>query len=393
MSQSNLIQVAKLGGSCLADMDAMRLCAQKIAQIKSPVIVVSAMKGHTDKLTKLCHDAAFSDSSEYAAILATGEQVSAALFALMLQKEGRMAQSLQGWQLHMDSEGDPLIAHPKNIDKNKLLGLIDAGVIPVICGYQGIAHGRTTVFGRGGSDTSAIFVAASLGLSECTLYKDVAGIYVADPALIKQKVVKKDMSYAEMAEASSRGCKVLDARAVDEARRHQIQIKIRNIFSDQEGTVVHEKRSSSSSRVIAHVGDQQLIRMQTSCLEDVAKWLSQLESSGVMPRVIAFDQNGGEFFWRIAVQSKVEINNWPDGIISHEVVSGLVAVSVVGWSVRHASHSLISILSNLNQNDIECHDFSLSDMSVTFWVNASKTELVIRALHQNSVKSDNLISL
>ena len=390
--RSSLIQVAKLGGSCFADISAMRRCAEKISQMHSPVIIVSAMRGHTDNLLARCDEAGIEDPFERSAVLASGEQVSAALFAGLLQQCGRNARSVQAWQIGIITEGDPLVAHPKQINRHKLMEMVSRGIIPVICGFQGVSGDRLTTFGRGGSDTSAIFVAAALGMSECILYKDVPGVYIADPRIISQKVIKTELSYAEMAEASSRGAKVLDVRAVDEARRHNIQIHIKHIFSDQEGTVIHEKKSSSESRVIAHVIDQQLVSIETSDIDGVSAWLSDIESTGVQPRVVAFQKKGSNFSWRIALQSKKEIKHFPQSVISHKVKSGLVGVSVVGWSVRDSSMSLMSILSNLQKNSIECHDFSLSDMSVTFWVDEINLEHVVQSLHAHFTSSDALQS-
>lgn len=392
MSQTGLIEVIKLGGSCFKDISAMKAAASFVAAMRSPVVVVSAMAGVTDQLAKLSES-----SSQYvieqAAVLASGEQVSAALFSMFLAECGRSAKSYQAWQLSLECVGEPLMAYPKSINKKILESSVNDGVIPVVCGFQGVQGHDVCVLGRGGSDITAIFIASELGLTDCYFYKDVDGVYVADPNILEQKIVKPTLSYAEMCEASSRGARVMEARAVDLARQHKIKLHIKGIHSKSEGTVVQERKSDDAVNIVAHVVDQYLVTIKSNKVEDVSDWLKDYESKGIAPRLISFDFKDGLYHWLIAIQSKVDPHKHNLKVDTFYVKSNLVAVSVVGWTVRHSTRQVLSILSRMSSLEVECHAFSLSDMSVTFWVDAKNAQLIIQELSSKPVSSNILESV
>ena len=387
MSQTGHIAVVKIGGSCFKSIDAMRVCAERIKALSNPVVIVSAMWGVTDQLVMLADQVAFDDDDEQAALYATGEQASAAMFAMMLKKIGRQAQSFQAWQLGLRSKGSSVEAQPETINVPLIQQSIQSGMIPVICGFQAICDDRIQLLGRGGSDTSAIFIAAQLGLSECTFYKDVPGVYAADPKIIQQEVLCDELSYAQMTEVSLRGAAILDVRAVEMARQYAIKINIKDIVSDRRGTVINDKMTQKSARVIAHADDQHLISIVSNDVASVSSWLTLLRSQSISTRLIRYSIEAGEHHWSIACQSTSQLDSQPAECTAFACESGLVAVSVVGWALRSTAAEIESMIGALAEHQVEPRAVALTDLSMTVWVAKSNLVTCVQALHDKNART------
>ena len=236
--------VQKFGGSSVKSVARIKNAASIVSRAAlddSVVVVVSAMGDTTDYLLKLAQQTNSSPPRrELDALLATGEQISTALLAMALGELGARAVSLTGAQLGITTESVHSAARIVDIDTDRIRRCLDDGRIVVAAGFQGVTEdGDTTTLGRGGSDTTAVALAAALGASVCDIFTDVSGIYTADPNIVSSARLMKQISYEEMLELARAGAQVLHPRAVELARKHRIKLRVRNTFDpDNSGTSV-----------------------------------------------------------------------------------------------------------------------------------------------------------
>ncbi|MCW5766119.1 MAG: aspartate kinase [Phycisphaeraceae bacterium] len=261
------IVVQKFGGSSVADAAKLRRCAEHVAAAVRrglrPVVVVSAMGDGTDDLIELARtvDPSTADRREMDQLLATGEQVSIALMAMTLKSMGLSAVSLTGAQCGVRTDGVFGRATIRSIDTARLQELLGSGVVPVVAGFQGVTDaGEVTTLGRGGSDTTAVALAASLGGS-CEIYKDVDGVFTADPRLVPEARKRPRVSYEEMLEAASLGSQVIHPRAVELAKKYNVPVRVlhsqlagpHELEDPDRGTVVVADDASMENRVVSSV--------------------------------------------------------------------------------------------------------------------------------------------
>ncbi len=243
--------VIKFGGTSLANKDCILNAAAIIIDLKAQgyqvVVVVSAMAGETDRLASLA-DSFMNDarpstlSSAFDVVISAGEQISSGLLALACHSLDVACEPVQGWQLPIVTSSDFSKARIEGVDVSHLKDLLNENITPIVSGFQGVdAHGRITTFGRGGSDVSAVVIAAALGANECRLYKDVDGVSTADPSLVSNTRVLDKISIEEMFEKCSQGAKIIHPRAVEAAMRQDVALRILPTFSDKkksEGTFI-----------------------------------------------------------------------------------------------------------------------------------------------------------
>lgn len=241
---SGRLIVQKFGGSSVADAAKMRNSAAKIAAARERgddvVVVVSAMGDATDDLIELAATVTDTpDKREMDQLMATGEQVSIALMSMTLQKLGVPAVSLTGHQCGMRTDGMHTRARVSGVDKGRLVAEIEDGRVPVVAGFQGTSPtGDTTTLGRGGSDTTAVALAAALGATECEIYTDVDGVYTADPRLVPNARPLDRISYDEMMEAASQGAKVMHLRSVELGKKEGVPIRVLHSQRAGRGTLI-----------------------------------------------------------------------------------------------------------------------------------------------------------
>ncbi|HTB75738.1 MAG TPA: aspartate kinase, partial [Polyangiaceae bacterium] len=251
--------VQKFGGTSVGSIERMRNVARRaIATQKAGhrvVLIVSAMSGETNRLLGLAHEVTkVPDAREMDAIAATGEQVSAALTAMAIHAEGGKARSLLGHQVKVLTDDAFTKARIKAIDSAKIFETLDRGEIAVVAGFQGVDHaGNLTTLGRGGSDTSAVAVAAAIDADECEIYTDVDGVYTTDPNVCPSARKIARISYEEMLELASLGAKVLQIRSVEIAMKYSVPIHVRSSFNDQPGTIVTKEDSTLEGVVVSGV--------------------------------------------------------------------------------------------------------------------------------------------
>src|SRR5690554_5944870 len=226
----------KFGGTSMAGTERIRRVANIVrhqaAGGNQVAVVVSAMAGETDRLVNFCREAnPLFDPAEYDVVVASGEQVTSGLLALTLQSMGCKARSWLGWQLPVHTLGAHAKARVERIESEALMASMVAGEVAVIPGFQGLsADGRVMTLGRGGSDTSAVAVAAAIGADRCDIYTDVDGVYTTDPRIVAQARKQKFVTYEEMLELASVGAKVLQTRSVSLAMKEGVRIQVLSSF-------------------------------------------------------------------------------------------------------------------------------------------------------------------
>ena len=231
--------VMKFGGTSVADLDRIRAVAKRVqAQVAAGyevTVVVSAMSGETNKLVGFCENLSpLYDPKEYDAVVATGEGVTSGLMAIALQKLGINARSFLGWQVPIRTDDAHGKARIESIDGAALIGCMQSGQVPVIAGFQGVSpDGRVTTLGRGGSDTSAVAIAAAVKADRCDIYTDVDGIYTTDPRIVPKARKLNKITYEEMLELASVGAKVLQTRSVELAMKERVRVQVLSSFAEE----------------------------------------------------------------------------------------------------------------------------------------------------------------
>ena len=251
--------VQKFGGTSVGDIDRIKQVARRVKAAVDAgdevAVVVSAMAGVTDRLGEWVTQAApLHDAREYDAVVATGEQVTSGLLALALQDIGVPARSWTGWQMPMRTNGEHGKARLVAIDTEEIEKRLAMGQVAVVTGFQGIGpDGRITTLGRGGSDTTAVALAAALGAERCDICTDVEGVFTADPRIVALAHKLDRVTYEEMLEMASQGAKVLQTRAVALAMMHQVRLQVLSSFTDSPGTLVVDEDEIVEEKLVSGI--------------------------------------------------------------------------------------------------------------------------------------------
>ena len=251
--------VKKFGGTSVADLDRIRHVARRVKDALDDghevAVVVSAMAGMTNQLIDYCTDAApMHDAREYDAVVSAGEQISAGLLAIVLQSMGVQARSWLGWQIAMHTDGVHSAARIDGIDTQELDTRMGWGQVPIIAGFQGVGPDRRiTTLGRGGSDTSAVAMAAALGADRCDIYTDVSGVFTTDPRIVPRARKLDKITYEEMLEMASLGAKVLQTRSVALAMAHGVRVQVLSSFDAEPGTLVVGEEEIVEQQIVSGI--------------------------------------------------------------------------------------------------------------------------------------------
>ncbi len=394
--------VQKYGGTSVANLERIRNVARRVIRTREAghdvVVVVSAMAGETDRLLHLAHQAAERPSErEVDVILATGEQVTSALLAIVLQDMGYKAKSYLGHQVKIATDSVHGRARIQSVDSYRLLGDLREGIIPVVAGFQGEAEGGDiTTLGRGGSDTTAVALAAALGADVCEIYTDVDGVYTTDPNIYDKARKLRRISYEEMLEMASLGAKVLQIRAVEFAAKYKVPLHVRSSFSDEEGTTVCEEDEEMEKAVVSGVTyDRNQSRIELIKVPDrpgVAAKLFQALSHASIPidMIIQTSSSEGQYANLAFTVSKTD---YPKALeIAREVARELGAqdvlseeevakVSIVGIGMRSHTGVASKMFQTLANEGINIKMISTSEIKISCIIEPKYTELAVRALH------------
>ena len=394
--------VQKFGGTSVGDIDRIRNVAHRVRDAvesgNEVAVVVSAMSGVTNRLVDMATEIShMHDAREYDAIVASGEQVTCGLLAMALQDIGINARSWLGWQIPIRTDRLHGKAHICDIEADELIRRLGEGQVAVVAGFQGLADdNRVTTLGRGGSDTSAVALAAALSADRCDIYTDVDGVYTADPRIVTQARKLDRITYEEMLELASQGARVLQTRSVALAMNRDVRLQVLSSFEDSPGTlVVNEEEILEQNTVsgIAYSPDEAKITLRRvrdrpgiagaifGALADAAinvDMIVQNVSEDGETTDLTFTVGRSDLDRAVAV-----LNDVTDEVGFTDILadSGVAKVSVVGVGMRSQPGVATTMFQALAARGINIQVISTSEIKVSVLIAAEYTELAVRALH------------
>ena len=394
--------VQKYGGTSVADPERIKAVAKRVIQTREAgddvVVVLSAMAGETDRLIGLAHAIAEEpDPREQDVLLATGEQVTIALFSIAIKQMGYEAQSLLGHQARIYTDRAYGRARISEIRTEPIWHNIYKGCIPVIAGFQGLdERGNITTLGRGGSDTTAVAVAAALAADVCEIYTDVAGVYTTDPNVYHKARKLQRISYDEMLEMASMGAKVLHIRSVEFAKNYNVPVHVRSSFIDEPGTMVVKEDKSMEQVIVSGVayskGDA---RITLAGLPDVpgvaARIFTEIASEGIVVDMIIQGSTGDNKLANLSFtvprldrQAAIRVlegmqKEWKDLQISSD--ENIAKISVIGVGMRHHAGVAAKMFQVLGSEKINIHMISTSEIKVSCVIEDRHTAKAVQVLH------------
>ena len=394
--------VQKFGGTSVADLDRIRNVAQRVKtevdQGHQVAAVVSAMAGTTNQLVEWAREIGpIHDAREYDTIVAAGEQVTVGLLSIALQNIGVDARSWLAWQLPVKTDEIHGAARILNIDITQVRERLLSGQVAVVAGFQGIdPNGRISTLGRGGSDTSAVALAAALAADRCDIYTDVDGVYTTDPRIAPKACKLESVTYEEMLEMASLGAKVLHTRSVAMAMRHDVNLQVRSSFSDAPGTfVVDEDAIVEQEKIsgIAYSPDEAKITIQG--LPDqpgiAASVFGQLADQHVNVDMIVQSASSDTQKTDITFSISREDMKKAVGIIEQnkdklkysgiEPTENVTKISVVGVAMRSQPGVAKTMFETLAQKGVNLQVISTSEIKISVLISSEYTELAVRSLH------------
>ncbi|MGD0465149.1 MAG: aspartate kinase [Gammaproteobacteria bacterium] len=389
------IMVKKFGGSSVANIERIEVVAEKIFQFyqkkQQVVVVVSAMQGETDKLESLAYQITPDpDSREMAALLATGEQLTISLLCIALIKRGCPARSYTGLQLGIQTDGAGFNkSRVKNIDPNKIYQDLQAGMVVVVAGFQGVdIEGNITTLGRGGSDTTAVALAAVLQAKECHIYTDVDGVYTADPNIEPNAKKLDSIDFSEMLELSGLGAKVMQIRAIELGGYYNMPIRVLSSFNqkDNAGTLIAECKNNLDYQQVAKIATlrkQIKIFVQKIEHKNILLILKNLADSHIEFDMLTNHDNVLSF----TISSKYldQCKSIVNGLIGQKDIANYIQVaklSLVGLGLNSNPELIAKVYSSLYQEDIVIQQVITSEIKVSILLNETDLELAIKILHK-----------
>jgi aspartate kinase len=394
--------VQKFGGTSVADVERIKSAAQRVKKARDAghevAVVVSAMAGATNQLVKWTLDVSkLHDVREYDAIVSSGEQVTCGLMALALQSLGLQSRSYQGWQIPIHTDATHGRARIEGIDADDLRARMSRGEVPVIAGFQGVGPDkRITTLGRGGSDTSAVALAAALEADRCDIYTDVDGVYTCDPRIVAKARKLDKITHEEMLELASLGAKVLQTRSVELAMNHGVRVQVLSSFTDAPGTMVVGEEEIVEKEVlsgIAYSRDEAKIALHgVADRPGVASLIfGALADSAINVDMIV--QNVSEDGRTTGITFTVTkadldralhlIEGKKADIGYRQIVSdaNVVKISVIGVGMRSHAGVAQLMFKALAEKGINIQVISTSEIKISVLVAEEYTELALRALH------------
>jgi len=405
--------VMKFGGTSVADLDRIRNVARHVKREVDAghqvAVVVSALAGATNQLVEWCRDAAvLHDAREYDAVVASGEQVTAGLLAIVLQSIGVTARSWQGWQIPVLTTDAHGAARIQEIDGGELVRrFAERGEVAVVTGFQGIHRetGRITTLGRGGSDTSAVAIAAAIAADRCDIYTDVDGVYTTDPRVVARAQRLDRVSFEEMLELASLGAKVLQVRSVELGMVHNVRIVVRSSFDRPEdidphaappGTLICNEEEIVEQHVVTGIAfskdEAQISIRRVADRPGVAAaifgplaeaninvdMIVQIISSDGATTDLTFTVPAADFDRAKAVVAQ---SKGPIGYDRLDGASDIAKISVIGIGMRSHAGVAAHAFKALAERGINIRAITTSEIKFSLLIDAAYTELAVRTLH------------
>jgi aspartate kinase len=393
--------VQKYGGTSVGDVGRIRHVARRIVETREAgndvVVVVSAMAGETDRLLMLAYEITDApDDRELDVILATGEQVSIGLLSLAIQARGAEARSFTGTQVRILTDSAHTKARILNVDVERIRQALDEGEIAIVAGFQGVnAEDEVTTLGRGGSDLTAVALAAAVKADVCEIYTDVEGVYTADPDLVPTARKLPRITYEEMIELASLGATVLQARAVEYAKNYNVSVHVRSSFSRNPGTLVVQEDPEMEKVVVSGITyDKKEAKITITRVVDrpgiAAKLFGRVADAGVVVDMIVqnISQDGHtdisftvprtDFHKATEIVRGIATEIGADQVLGDERIA---KVSIVGVGMRTHSGVAAKMFAVLAAKNINIMMISTSEIKVSCVIEEKYAELAVRVLH------------
>ncbi|MBT5575285.1 MAG: aspartate kinase [Alphaproteobacteria bacterium] len=394
--------VQKFGGTSVADIDRIKHVAQKVKTCleagNQVAVVVSAMAGSTNQLVEWAKQIdPMHDAREYDTVVSTGEQITVGLLAIALQTIGVDARSWLGWQIPLLTDDVHSAARIEDIKADQIIDRLEQGQVAVIAGFQGIApDGRISTLGRGGSDTSAVALAAAIKADRCDIYTDVEGVYTTDPRIMPKARKLDSITFEEMLEMASAGAKVLQTRSVAMAMRHHVKLQVLSSFTDTPGTLVqNEEKQMEKQKVSGIAYSAEEAKVTVVGLPDkpgiAAKIFSALAETHINVDMIVQsaspDSQKTDITFSLA---RSELEKAVTALTRLKTELAFVAlvhddniakISVIGTAMRTQSGIAKLMFEVLSEKKINMQVISTSEIKISVLIQADYTELAVRSLH------------
>ncbi|RXT14654.1 aspartate kinase [Ammoniphilus sp. CFH 90114] len=393
--------VQKFGGTSVGTIERIQKVADRIIQTKNKgndvVVVVSAMGKSTDVLVEMAKQISPNPSDrEMDMLLTTGEQVSIALLTMALQEKGCPAVSMTGWQAGIETEGIHSRARIKQIDNGRVQRAVDLGNVVIVAGFQGVSsEGQITTLGRGGSDTTAVALAASLQADLCEIYTDVVGVFTADPRIAPLAQKLDRISFDEMLELATLGAGVLHPRAVECAKKHNVKLTVRSSFSEEEGTIIEEEIDMEKGLMVSGVAhDDQVAKVTVTNMSNQIGTLSSLFTTLAEAHVnvdviiqssyeaaltnISFSVSSNDLDRTLEILKLNQEKLGYEDVISEK---GLAKVSIVGAGMVTNPGVAANMFKVLAEANINIKMVSTSEIKVSCIIPAEHTQNAVESLH------------
>lgn len=394
--------VQKYGGTSMGTVERIKNVAKRVAKTydagNDMVVVVSAMSGETNKLVALANETCeFPDNREYDVLVASGEQVSIALLAMCLKAMGYKAKSYHGWQVPIITDNAYSKARIEKIDDTKMRADVKDGTIVIVAGFQGVdKDGNVTTLGRGGSDTSAVALAAALKADVCEIYTDVDGVYTTDPNICTDARKIEKISYDEMLELASLGAKVLQIRSVEFAKKYSVDVHVRSSFNDNQGTMVTKEDKDMEAILVSGIAyDKNEAKIAVMNVPDkpgiAAKILSALSDANISVDMIVqnvseagftdftFTVTKADFKKALAITRETAKEISAKDVMTDE---NIAKISIVGLGMRSHAGVATKMFQTLAREGINIQMISTSEIKISVVIDAKYTELAVRVLHE-----------
>jgi len=393
--------VMKFGGTSVANMERIRIVAERVKKETEAgnqvAVVVSAMSGTTDQLVAWTAEASpLHDAREYDAVVSSGEQITAGLLALALQNIDVSARSFLGWQVPIKTNNNHGSARIKDIDATLMIDRLEDNIVCVMAGFQGVSDdNRITTLGRGGSDTSAVALAAALKADRCDIYTDVAGVYTTDPRIVPAARKLDKITYEEMLEMASLGAKVLQTRSVAMAMNHGVRLQVLSSFEDTPGTLVVDEDEIVEKQVVSGIAyaknEAKITLVGVENTPGIAGEIFGPLAQGNI-NVDMIIQNISEDGKKTALTFTVPENDMDKalnilkamGHVKYDKLisdTNVVKISVIGVGMRSHAGIAARMFETLAKKGINIQVISTSEIKISVLIRAEYYELAVRALH------------
>ena len=395
------IVVQKFGGTSVGSVERIAAVAELVKKSSNKdkiVVVVSAMSGETNKLIDLAKNFTQNPNRrEFDALVSTGEKVSSSLLAIALDSIGIKAKSLSASQISMKTTNSYSKARILDIDSSKIIQTIEDGYIPIITGFQGVTeHGDVTTLGRGGSDTTAVAIAANLKAKRCDIYTDVDGIYTTDPRVVPEAKKLDSITMEEMLEMAGKGAKVIQIRAVEFANKFKVPVRVLSSFEPGSGTLISLEENNMENALVSGIAFQKdQVKITLHGVVDTPGIaygiLGPLSDENIEVDVIVqnVSVNGKtDFTFTVSKEdelSATSIIKANKNALQYEDVlidPSISKVSLVGVGMRTHAGIASEAFKSLAENDINIQMISTSEIKITIVINEINTEKAVKCLHK-----------